>query len=90
MAGRHRPGDIRMMPERPRRIVLTTPHARWEPLHDVAAKLHLASPEASEEHETVFDHSTLKQVSEAAGLRLVRQEEFPASKTHLVLQLWEP
>lgn len=24
----------------------------------------------------------------AAGLRLVRQEEFPASKTHLVLQLW--
>ena len=24
-----------------------------------------------------------------AGLRLVRQEEFPASKTHLVLQLWE-
>ncbi len=24
-----------------------------------------------------------------AGLRMVRQEEFPASKTHLVLQLWE-
>jgi hypothetical protein len=24
----------------------------------------------------------------AAGLRMVRQEEFPASKTHLVLQLW--
>jgi mannosyltransferase len=24
-----------------------------------------------------------------AGLRLVQQEEFPASKTHLVLQLWE-
>ena len=29
-------------------------------------------------------------ILEAAGLRLVRQEEFPASKTHLVLQLWEP
>jgi hypothetical protein len=24
----------------------------------------------------------------ASGLRLVRQEEFPATKTHLVLQLW--
>jgi hypothetical protein len=24
-----------------------------------------------------------------AGLRMVRQDEFPASKTHLVLQLWE-
>ena len=24
----------------------------------------------------------------AAGLRMVRQEEFPADKTHLVLQLW--
>ena len=28
-------------------------------------------------------------ILEAAGLRMVRQEEFPASKTHLVLQLWE-
>jgi mannosyltransferase len=28
-------------------------------------------------------------ILEAAGLRMVRQEDFPASKTHLVLQLWE-
>ena len=25
----------------------------------------------------------------AAGLRMVAQEDFPAAKTHLVLQLWE-
>jgi hypothetical protein len=28
-------------------------------------------------------------ILEAAGLSMVRQEDFPASKTHLVLQLWE-
>jgi 4-amino-4-deoxy-L-arabinose transferase-like glycosyltransferase len=28
-------------------------------------------------------------ILEAAGLRMVRQEDFPASKTDLVLQLWE-
>ena len=28
-------------------------------------------------------------ILEGAGLSMVRQEDFPASKTHLVLQLWE-
>jgi mannosyltransferase len=28
-------------------------------------------------------------ILEAAGLSMVRQEDFPATKTHLVLQLWE-
>lgn len=58
------------------RIVLTTPHARWEPLHDVAARLRLASREAQEEHETVFDERSLRAVIAEAGLRTVLYRRF--------------
>jgi 2-polyprenyl-3-methyl-5-hydroxy-6-metoxy-1,4-benzoquinol methylase len=57
-------------------IVLTTPHATWEPLHDVAAKLRLTSREAQEEHETTFTETTLRTVIEAAGLRMAHYARF--------------
>ncbi|MDY7103165.1 MAG: class I SAM-dependent methyltransferase [Actinomycetota bacterium] len=57
-------------------IVLTTPHRTWEPLHDIAVKLRLASHEASDEHETTFNEETLREVVEAAGLQLTAYSRF--------------
>jgi 2-polyprenyl-3-methyl-5-hydroxy-6-metoxy-1,4-benzoquinol methylase len=57
-------------------VVLTTPHRTWEPLHDVAVKLRLASHEAADEHETTFDEDTLREVVEEAGLKMVEYRRF--------------
>jgi 2-polyprenyl-6-hydroxyphenyl methylase/3-demethylubiquinone-9 3-methyltransferase len=66
-------------------IVLTTPHATWEPLHDVAAALRLTSREAQEEHETTFTRDTLAAVIAEAGLRMVRYERFLARVNQLAI-----
>jgi 2-polyprenyl-3-methyl-5-hydroxy-6-metoxy-1,4-benzoquinol methylase len=66
-------------------IVLTTPHATWEPLHDLAARLRLTSREAQEEHETTFTRETLGAVIAEAGLRMVRYERFLARMNQLAI-----
>jgi 2-polyprenyl-3-methyl-5-hydroxy-6-metoxy-1,4-benzoquinol methylase len=66
-------------------IVLTTPHAAWEPLHGLAAKLRLTSPEAQEEHETTFDRESLTSALAEAGLRVVTYRRFLARMNQLVV-----
>ncbi len=51
MADRLRPGG---------KVVITTPHATWEPLHGLGAKVRLTSAHASEEHEIIFDEDSLR------------------------------
>lgn len=66
-------------------VVLTTPHRRWEFVHDVAAKAGLASPEASDEHHELFDRRTLTDMLEGAGLRMVHYRRFLLGMNQLAI-----
>jgi len=67
------------------RVVLTTPHARWEPLHGFAAKLRLTSVEAHDDHESVLDRPALERLVEAVGLKLAVYRRFLAGMNQLVV-----
>jgi 2-polyprenyl-3-methyl-5-hydroxy-6-metoxy-1,4-benzoquinol methylase len=58
------------------RVVVTTPYARYEPVHGIAAKLRLTSDEAHDEHETTFDRESLERLFERVGLKLTTYERF--------------
>lgn len=66
-------------------IIVTTPHATWEPLHGIAAKFRLTSPEAHDEHEVTFDRDSLESTIVAAGLRLVSYRRFLARMNQVAL-----
>ncbi len=66
-------------------VVLTTPHARWEPLHGVAAKFRLTSTQAHDEHESVLDRASLERLVEAVGLKMVTYRRFLAGMNQLVV-----
>jgi 2-polyprenyl-3-methyl-5-hydroxy-6-metoxy-1,4-benzoquinol methylase len=67
------------------RVVLTTPHARWEPLHGVAAKLALTSDEAHDEHETTFDEASITRLVTTVGLELTTYKRFLAGMNQLIV-----
>jgi 2-polyprenyl-3-methyl-5-hydroxy-6-metoxy-1,4-benzoquinol methylase len=67
------------------RVVLTTPHARWEPLHGLAAKVALTSDEAHEEHETTFDEESFTKLIDEVGLTLSSYERFLGGMNQLVI-----
>jgi 2-polyprenyl-3-methyl-5-hydroxy-6-metoxy-1,4-benzoquinol methylase/putative flippase GtrA len=67
------------------KIIVTTPHARWEPVHSLAAKIRLTSPEASYEHETTFDRSTITALFELHGFRVERYQRFLAGMNQLIV-----
>jgi 2-polyprenyl-3-methyl-5-hydroxy-6-metoxy-1,4-benzoquinol methylase len=67
------------------RVVLTTPNARWEPLHGLAAKARLTSVDAHDHHESVLDRSALEAVIDAVGLKLVLYRRFLAGMNQLVV-----
>lgn len=58
------------------RFVITTPHARWEWIHGALSKLRITSHEASEEHETIFDQNSLRELFASAGYRIERYQRF--------------
>ncbi len=58
------------------RVVLTTPHPRYEWLHQLGARVRLFSAEAEEEHETLLDERTLGRMGRDADLTMVRYERF--------------
>jgi len=58
------------------RFVVTTPYDRYEPVHGIAARLHLASDEAHDEHETTFNRESLEAVFERVGLKLTTYRRF--------------
>jgi 2-polyprenyl-3-methyl-5-hydroxy-6-metoxy-1,4-benzoquinol methylase len=67
------------------RIVLTTPHARWEPLHGFASKLRLTSIEAHDDHESVLDRRALERLIDVVGLELVTYRRFLGGMNQLVV-----
>jgi trans-aconitate methyltransferase len=67
------------------RVVLTTPHARWEPLHGVAARVRMTSVQAHDEHESVLDRASLEALLAAVGLKLTRYQRFLAGMNQLVV-----
>jgi 2-polyprenyl-3-methyl-5-hydroxy-6-metoxy-1,4-benzoquinol methylase len=67
------------------RVVLTTPHARWEPLHGFAAKLRLTSVDAHDEHESVLDRSQFEDLMSTVGLRPVVYRRFLAGMNQLMV-----
>lgn len=67
------------------RVVVTTPYARYEPVHGIAAKLRLTSDEAHDEHETTFDRESLDQLFEAVGLKRTTYKRFLLGLNQLVV-----
>jgi 2-polyprenyl-3-methyl-5-hydroxy-6-metoxy-1,4-benzoquinol methylase len=67
------------------RVVLTTPHARWEPVHGLASRIRLTSHEAHEAHESLLDRSSLEELLAATGLQLTVYRRFLARMNQLVV-----
>lgn len=66
-------------------VVVTTPHRRWEFVHDIAARIGLASPEAADEHHETFDRATLTSVLERPGLQLTCYRRFLLGMNQLAI-----
>lgn len=58
------------------RVVVTTPHKRWEWVHGALSKIKITSPEASDEHNIIFDQASLSELFEAAGFKVVFYRRF--------------
>lgn len=67
------------------RVVLTTPHARWEPLHGFAARFSLTSEEAHDEHDTTFDEASITALIRAVGLDLTIYKRFLGGMNQLIV-----
>jgi 2-polyprenyl-3-methyl-5-hydroxy-6-metoxy-1,4-benzoquinol methylase len=57
-------------------VVVTTPHARFDALYHVAARMRLVSHVADEEHEETFDKRSLFALFTGAGLHVERYQRF--------------
>jgi 2-polyprenyl-3-methyl-5-hydroxy-6-metoxy-1,4-benzoquinol methylase len=58
------------------KIIITTPAPWGRTIHDVGARLGLFSREAAEEHQSFLGKTELRQLAQAAGLRLVHYQRF--------------
>lgn len=58
------------------RLILTTPHPSYRSLHDFGARLGVFSREASEEHETFFNESQMRETGARAGWALTHSSRF--------------
>lgn len=58
------------------RIVLTTPHKAFRRIHDVGAAIRLFSPDAADEHEEMFDRTSLAALARTCDLRVCHYERF--------------
>jgi trans-aconitate methyltransferase len=67
------------------RVVVATPHARWDPLHGVAANVRLTSSQAHDEHESVLDRDSLERPVGAVGLKLVNYRRFLAGMDRVLV-----
>jgi 2-polyprenyl-3-methyl-5-hydroxy-6-metoxy-1,4-benzoquinol methylase len=66
-------------------VVVTTPHRRWDFIHDIAARIGLASHEAADEHHEMFDRSSLTTLLEQTGLQVICYRRFLLGMNQLVI-----
>jgi 2-polyprenyl-3-methyl-5-hydroxy-6-metoxy-1,4-benzoquinol methylase len=66
-------------------VVLTTPHARWEPLVGLTSKVKLTNVGTDHGHETAFDRRSLHATVEAAGLRPTLYRTFLGGMNQLLV-----
>jgi len=57
-------------------IVLTSPHPYFEWAHTIGARTGLFSPEASDEHEQLFDRRGFEKLAQSARMKLVHYRRF--------------
>lgn len=58
------------------RMILTTPHPAFEWAHELGSKIGLFSHDAAEEHETLIDSKSMKEIAEAAGYKVAHEKRF--------------
>ncbi|WP_195163479.1 class I SAM-dependent methyltransferase [Mesorhizobium sp. NBSH29] len=58
------------------RIVLTTPHKAFRKVHDLGAKAGIFSRDAADEHEVMFDRSSLIKLAKDCGFEDVTYQRF--------------
>ncbi|MBB3396885.1 trans-aconitate methyltransferase [Rhizobium sp. BK060] len=58
------------------KIVVTTPHKAFRTVHDIGAKIGIFSADAADEHEEMFDRSSLVALAESVGLKVAVYERF--------------
>lgn len=58
------------------RLVISTPHPRFERLYEIGARLGLFNQHASDDHEDLLDRRRLDMIGKEAGLRLSRYRRF--------------
>lgn len=67
------------------KIMLTTPHPRFEIAHTLGAKLGIFSHDAHEEHEDLLDEQALRQVATDAGLTVLTYRRFLFGANQLLI-----
>jgi len=77
--------DVKALASMTGRIVATTPHPKYEWVHDMTAHIGLASIEANHEHTELLDEPKLRQIGDAAGLETVLYKRFLWGMNQLVI-----
>lgn len=66
-------------------IILTTPHPAFEWIHDLGAKFGLFSSHASEEHETLINLKSMKEIASQAGYEIMNYSRFLMFANQLII-----
>jgi 2-polyprenyl-3-methyl-5-hydroxy-6-metoxy-1,4-benzoquinol methylase len=69
------------------RIVITTPHPAFRPLHEAGARAGLFSRQAAAEHETLFNRAALLRLAVSAGFELVHYRRFLLGANQLAVMM---
>lgn len=67
------------------KIMLTTPHPRFEVVHTLGAKVGVFSHDAHEEHEELLDERALSSIAAQAGLSMLTYRRFLFGANQLAL-----
>lgn len=58
------------------KIVITTPHKAFRIVHDCGAKIGIFSADAADEHEEMFDRSSLSALANSVGMKMAVYQRF--------------
>jgi trans-aconitate methyltransferase len=58
------------------KIVVTTPHKAFRAIHDCGAKIGIFSADAADEHEEMFDRTSLNALANSVGMKMAVYQRF--------------